>query len=141
MSKFNRVFYMLFTAFVIASCTHTPTELITAEQLIETAPDSALHILHSLNSHNLRGKHNHALYALLMSRAMDKNDILVESDSLITIATDYFDNADPEHAGYAWFYKARTAHNSGNQKEEATNLLKAQEFAEKTNNSKLIGGV
>lgn len=139
MRKFIQVFYLFFCAIALASCTHTPTELITAEQLIETAPDSAFHILQSLNSHNLRGKHNRALYALLMSRAMDKNDILVESDSLITIATDYFDNADPEHAGYGWFYKARTAHNSGNQKEEATNLLKAQEFAEKTNNSKLIG--
>jgi tetratricopeptide (TPR) repeat protein len=74
-----------------------------------------------------------------MSQAMDKNDIKLETDSLITLATNYFDDTDPVHAGYAWFYHARTANNRDSVNERANNLLKAQEYAEKTDNYKLIG--
>lgn len=79
------------------------------------------------------------MYALLLSQALDKNDIKVESDSLITIATDYFGDSDPIHAGYAWFYHARTARNRGSFDEQANNLLKAQEYAEKTADNELSG--
>jgi DNA-binding CsgD family transcriptional regulator len=80
-----------------------------------------------------------ALYSLLMSQALDKKDIKVKSDSLITIATNYYKGTDPVHAGYAWFYRSRTASYRGSVNEQANNLLKAQEYSEKTQNYKLIG--
>jgi len=86
------------------SCSHTSDNLNTAEQLIATTPDSALHIFQI--KHNLFCSHpDKALYALLMSQVLDKNDIKVESDSLISIATKYYDEKEPIYAGYAWFYR------------------------------------
>lgn len=123
----------------IISCSNTPIELKTAEQLMETAPDSSLHILKKLQIKKIRGSYSKALYALLMSQALDKNDIKLETDSLISIATDYFDDSDPVHAGYAWFYMARVANNKGNAEKQADALLKAQGYAETTKNDKLRG--
>ena len=111
-----------------------PNELQTAEQFIETAPDSALQILSKLNSKTIRGSYNRALYALLMSKALDKNEINIENDSLINIATDYFDNSDPVYAGYACFYHARIDRNRGNLEEQANMLFKAMEYAERSKN-------
>jgi DNA-binding CsgD family transcriptional regulator len=121
------------------SCSQTSGKLNIAEQLMATAPDSALHILQKLKPNLFTIHSDRALYALLMSQALDKNDIKVESDSLISIATKYYDENDPVHAGYAWFYRARCANNRGDAKTQADALLKAQEFAEKTDNDKLMG--
>jgi hypothetical protein len=139
MTKFTNFFCLIFTFIVLSGCSTVPNELIIAEQLIETAPDSALHILRKLNGKTIKGAYNHALYALLMSRALDKNDIKVESDSLITLATDYFNESDPIHAGYAWFYRARIANNRGDAKERADGLLKSKEFIYHTENYSLKG--
>jgi len=122
-----------------ASCTQYKPDLQLAEQLMERAPDSALHILQRIPANKISGKADHALYALLMSQALDKNDIKTESDSLTSIATEYYNADEPERAGYAWFYQARTAQNRDKVKEQANDLLKAQEFSEKTTNNKLQG--
>ena len=122
-----------------ASCTQYKPDLQLAEQLMERAPDSALHILQRIPENNISGKADHALYALLMSQALDKNDIKTESDSLTSIATEYYNSDEPERAGYAWFYQARTAQNRDKVNEQANDLLKAQEFSEKTTNNKLRG--
>ena len=125
--------------FCLMGCTNSSKELNLAEQLMETAPDSAFQILKHINQSTLFTPSNKALYALLMSQALDKNDIKVESDSLIHIATDYYTDSEAQRAAYSWFYSARVANNSGNAKIQADALLKAEEFAEKTDNSYLKG--
>lgn len=110
----------------IIGCSYTPNELKTAEQLMETAPDSSLQILRKLQIK--KSVALITLYALLMSQALKKNNIKIETDSLTSIATYYFDDSDPVHAGYA------SNRNSVN--EQAKNLLKAQEYFEKTNDNK-----
>lgn len=139
MVRYFYCFLISLFCFFNFSCTRVLPELKTAEQLMETAPDSSLHILQKMNGQTINGSYNHALYALLLSQALDKNDKKIETDSLITIATDYFDESDPIHAGYAWFYHARTANNRGSVDEQAKNLLKAQDYVEKTEDHKLIG--
>jgi hypothetical protein len=134
-----RCLLISFLCFCLVGCTYSPKELTQAEQLMDTAPDSAMHVLQKINPHRLFTPSNKALYALLMSQALDKNDIKLESDSLIHIATDYYSESEPQHAAYAWFYSARVANNSGNANLQAAALLKAQEYAEKTENSKLKG--
>ena len=136
-----RYFYILSVVIGIHACSGSPQELKTAEQLMEIAPDSSLHILQKLHILNIHGRNNRALYALLFSQALDKKEIYLENDSLITVATDYFDESDPVHAGYAWFYHARTARNRGNLEEQAHNLLMAQEYADKSENKLLMGAV
>jgi len=124
---------------ILCACSTVPNEIKTAEDLMESAPDSALHILQHVNPHTLYPRSTKALYALLMSQAQDRNDIKIESDSIITVATDYYTGSEPERAGYAWLYHARTAENRGSANEQANNLLKAQAFAQKTTNYKLLG--
>ncbi|MEI6754641.1 MAG: tetratricopeptide repeat protein [Paludibacter sp.] len=108
---------------------------------MNTAPDSSLHLLRKLSANKMHGSYNRALYALLMTQALDKNDSIVDNDSLISIATDYFDDSDPVHAGYAWFYHSRTAFNRDSVNEQAQNLLKAQEYADMSGNINLSGAV
>lgn len=128
-----------FLCIFMCSCSMNTDEMKTAERLMEIFPDSALHILQQINTHTLYHSSDKASYALLMSQALDKNDIKVESDSLISIATNYYAADNPQQAAYAWFYMARCAYNQGNVKDQANALLKAQEFAERTENDKLLG--
>lgn len=139
MYRIYRLFLYSIFCILLYACSGTPVELNTAEQLMETAPDSALHILQQLNSHQLHSHPDKALYALLMSQALDRNDIKLVTDSIIKVATDYYTDTEPERAGYAWFYHSRTAHNRGNAEEQTHNLLTAQAFAQKSGNYKLQG--
>lgn len=64
-------------------------ELSRAETLLQDAPDSALNILQSIEPDKIRKDRIRAEYALLYSMALDKNYIMVESDSLIRIARNF----------------------------------------------------
>jgi len=139
MNQLLRLILLILISLNFINCTHTSLKLETAEKLMQTSPDSSLHILKKLNLKLFSSRHDKALYALLMSQALDKTNFEEESDSLISIATKYFDDTDPIHAGYAWFYMARIAKYSGDVKIQADALLKAQEFAEKANDYKLQG--
>src|ERR1035437_2342273 len=139
MNQFIRFVLLILLSLVFFSCSHTSVKLKTAEQLMSTSPDSSLRILQKLKLNLFTSRSDKALYALLMSQALDKKNVEVKSDSLISIATNYFDDKDPVHAGYAWFYMARSANYRGDAKVQADALLKAQEFAEKANDYKLQG--
>jgi len=106
---------------------------------MESSPDSALRILKNINPGKLYTPSNKAWYALLMSQALDRNDIKLETDSIIKTASDYYTAKEPERAAYAFFYHARIDGNRGNAEEQAYNLLKAQTFAQSTVNYKLQG--
>jgi hypothetical protein len=75
---------ILLLIFGISSCSHVNDKLKLAEKLMETAPDSSLHILRSIHSQNFMSSSHRAFYSLLMSQALDKKDIIVKSDSLIS---------------------------------------------------------
>jgi len=139
MYRFIQFTLLILIVLSLVGCSSTTDKLATAERLMETAPDSALSILKEINPNYLTGRSKKALYALLMTQSLDKNEISLESDSLIRIATEYYKQNDPVHAGNAWFYMARCAGNQGKSKEQVTALFRAQEFAKKTGNNKLLG--
>lgn len=60
-----------------------------AERIMQEQPDSALHILQSINRHYLRGELL-ARYALIYSIAQDKCGLDVTSDSLLHFAYEYY---------------------------------------------------
>ena len=82
-----------------AGCTSgdVSARLDLAETLIDQRPDSALAILDGIDPSDLAQRRHRALYALLMTRALDKNYIDVTSDSLISIATEYYADSDDKH--------------------------------------------
>ena len=81
---------LLLMLVAVASCSRTDdARLSEAERLLATRPDSALTLLRRVDASSLN-RHNTALYALLLTEAQYKNDITATSDSLISIAADYF---------------------------------------------------
>jgi len=112
-----------------------------ADSIISEQPDSALHLLRNIDNYRHLASPDRALYALLMTQALDKCDSVVASDTLIRIATDYYGRKEPVRAGFSWFYLARCENNQGNANGQANALLKAQEFAIRSTNYKLLGFV
>jgi hypothetical protein len=137
--------FLVFVFLLLTACHHTTPEqkalLSHADSIISVHPDSALHLLKKVGNFHHLASSDRALYALLMTQALDKCDSIVTSDTLIKIATDYFGNNDPVRAGYAWFYRARCEKNQGNSQGQADALLKAQEYATQSKNYKLLGFV
>ena len=66
-------------------------ELVQAESVMFDHPDSALHILESMPMPSARwDKENHALWCLLVTQAQYKQMMKIPSDSLVSIAYDYY---------------------------------------------------
>lgn len=88
---------LLFVLFLV-SCTDGRSEgqvvrlLRQAEMCMEECPDSALVYLHQISDPEKLTGENQADYCLLLTQAMDKNDLPLSSDSLIQIAVGYYSN-------------------------------------------------
>ena len=104
---------LILTILLLLACTacyrstrHVTEHLSQAEELIWTAPDSALHLLESISaSRHLTGKEQ-ADYALLLSLAQYRCYIPVSSDSLINLAIEYYkDKNDADKKGAAFYVK------------------------------------
>ena len=125
-------FVLLFVLFLV-SCTDGRSEgqvarlLRQAEMCMEECSDSALVYLHQIPDPEKLTGENQADYCLLLTQAMDKNDLPLSSDSLIQIAVGYYSNkGDAECKAKALFYKGRVFQQQGNL-EGATLLYKKAE--------------
>ena len=112
MKREKNILFIL-TILLLLACTacyrstrHVTEHLSQAEELIWTAPDSALHLLESISaSRHLTGKEQ-ADYALLLSLAQYRCYIPVSSDSLINLAIEYYkDKNDADKKGAAFYVK------------------------------------
>ena len=112
MKREKNILFIL-TILLLLACTacyrstrHVTEHLSQAEELICTAPDSALHLLESISaSRHLTGKEQ-ADYALLLSLAQYRCYIPVSSDSLINLAIEYYkDKNDADKKGAAFYVK------------------------------------
>ncbi|MCQ2246911.1 MAG: hypothetical protein MJZ69_09045 [Bacteroidaceae bacterium] len=113
-------------------------QLQAAEEIMWDMPDSALHVLESIDPSSLRGDQQHALYALLMTQAQIKNNVTVKSDSLINIALDYFkDKADAPHKAAAYHYKGMVSYNSRKDSTAIHYFLEAEKLIPEINNYRL----
>lgn len=102
---------LLFVAITI-SCTSSGVRdrLLHAESLMDrnSDPDSALSILQSIDPAKLRSGKDKALYALLYTQALDKNQQVIRSDSLISFAVEFFTaDGDDKRAMVANYYHGR----------------------------------
>lgn len=116
----------------LTSCfySETRTKLKLAESQLQTKPDSCLAVISSIDQGNLRTKKEKARYALLMSAALDKNYIDVYSDSLITIATDYYSlRNDPRRRMMANYYLGLIQNRLGEYTAAIVTLEKAEKDA------------
>lgn len=108
--------------------------LDSAETLMETDPDSALLLLIQLNTDSLTGKSDRALYAMLLTEALDKNQMKPTDDSLISIASDYYDrSSDNLRQVISNYYHGRVHFHNGNYNKAIVTFFKSKRLAEESN--------
>lgn len=111
-----------------------------AELIMTEMPDSALNLLQSIDKSSLNSDRQKALYALLLSQALDKNYIDITDDSIISIAVNYFEyNDEPHYAMLAHYYNANIAYNAGKLSESIIECMKAENIAKSLNDNFYLG--
>lgn len=108
-----------------------------AETLLEQHPDSALIFLNKITPNSLSTE-DYAHYCLLMTQARDKNGLPLTSDSLISVAVEYYnDKKDLETKAKTYFYAGRVNQDMQNTKQAMEYFLEAADFAEDGKDNKL----
>ena len=107
MRKSNHILLGLIWLCVMAACHRRPTmDFAAIEAILPTRPDSALAILDTLHTdpNDFTAK-DRAHYYLLLTEAIDKCYLTHTTDSLISIAKNYYENTnDPNRRAKAWYY-------------------------------------
>lgn len=135
MSTYKKVFPVIWALLLTLGCAKHSVypKLDAAEALMEQHPDSALTILQQINGSTLRGEAR-ARYALLLSQAFDKNYIDLTSDSLISIAVDFYANSHDDYRKMlAYHYISVIYLNSKQYEASLRHALKAYDIALKLN--------
>ena len=126
----------------MSACSLTPTELKTAEQLIETAPDSALHILQHLTPTQYKSDKNRALYGLLIIETLGKKKLPMKPDSLLDFSIDFYSNhPDGNRLASCYLYKGRTFKYSSQYEKAMQYYLKALDEVKDEKDNILLGRV
>ena len=131
---------LLFVVTLCMGCGNTLSmrELEHLEARMNDAPDSVLAVLTATDMP--RWGERRALYALLTVQAQDKSYIDVADDSLISIATRYYDRRGPAlRRLQAFYYHGRIYANAGLNHEALTAYTRAKEFADEVNAPYSVG--
>lgn len=92
----------------MSACSLSPQELKVADAIMETAPDSALHILQKVQVNSFYTNKNKAWYGLLLMRALDKNLLPLKPDSLLDLSINYYENhSEKKLLATAYYLKGR----------------------------------
>ena len=129
--KLRTVIYTLLLATLCMGCGGrlSMRELEQLEARINDAPDSVLTVLTATDMP--RWGERRALYALLTVQAQDKSGIDVADDSIIRVATRYYDRKGlPLRRLQAFYYQGRVYANAGLRHEAMTAYTRAQEFVD-----------
>lgn len=126
----------------LTGCSFTPRDLQRAEQLMESAPDSSLHILQHISPNNYITSSNKALYGLLMFQALDKNYLTLTPDTLINYSIDYYEReGNKSRLATAYLYKGRMYKYALRYEDATLCLMKAADNADKTKDFALLGRI
>ena len=106
-------------------------KLLQAETVMNEHPDSALNLLKGIAQPELQTQAHHARYALLYSQALDKNYIDLTSDSLISIAVDYYKDRDDVKAKFfSYYYLGRIYTNANNLTQATLAYMEAEQLVD-----------
>ena len=106
-------------------------KLLQAETVMNEYPDSALNLLKGIAQTELQTQAHHARYALLYSQALDKNYIDLTSDSLISIAVDYYKDKDDVRAKFfSYYYLGRIYTNANNPTQATLAYMEAEQLVD-----------
>lgn len=98
---------VLVSTFVSCTPKEVRDKLTEAESIMEEDPDSALHIITSIDTTDLKNRKDWAKYALLNVQARTKTNEVITSDSLISRAVTYYqEKGDSPDLMKSLFYNA-----------------------------------
>lgn len=140
----RRLFILYLISLLLFSSCHSDEHNIIllkqAEHCMEVQPDSALYLLRQIISPAKMRNEMYADYALLMTQAMDKNNLPLVSDSLLSFAVDYYRTKEDSYRKAQVLFYLGKIHYENNEYEEASRLyLQALNMAEYYNLPKLCG--
>ena len=143
--KKNIVFLLILIPIIWISCDgmgHQTIDFRKIENLMPQHPDSALMLLEQIENKENLSRKDKAHYYLLLTEAQDKTFVKHETDSLITIATDYYEETDDlERKAKAWFYKGRINQNLNHPLKAQECFLNALQNEEQIEDHALLGRI
>ncbi|MBR5842420.1 MAG: hypothetical protein IKY64_07455 [Bacteroidaceae bacterium] len=129
--KCRVLLYLFLVTTLCMGCGNAPSmrQLQELEARVNDAPDSVLAVLTAADMP--RWGEARALYALLTVEAQDKSYIDVADDSLISVATRYYDRRGPAlHRLQAFYYHGRVFTKAGLRHEAMTAYTRAKDFVD-----------
>ncbi len=125
----------LILALAATACRRTDPAALSAmeraDSLIDSHPDSALTLLQQIDPARLGPRADRARYALLLTMALDKNWLAPANDSLIALASDFYERGnDPLSLTMAEYYRGRVNFNAGSLTPAMAQFYRAKELAE-----------
>ena len=143
--KKNIVFLLILIPIIWISCDgmgHQTIDFRKIENLMPQHPDSALMLLEQIENKENLSRKDKAHYYLLLTEAQDKTFVKYETDSLITIATDYYEETDDlERKAKAWYYRGRISQDQNHPLKAQECYLKALRDEESIKDHALLGRV
>lgn len=133
------IFFIVLVA--LGSCTSQEINkaMDSAEELMNSRPDSALAILNDIPSSSLHGDKAKARYALLKSMALDKNYVDTTTFDVLQPAIDYYlKKGTPNDKLRTYYYQARIYQNRGEYESAMQSFLRAADFKEETTDTLLL---
>ena len=140
--KNNLYVFFLFFITGLMSCSHHSGLYEHAEKIMSQHPDSVLTLLSTIQDVNDLSEKDRAMYYLLLTEAQNKTYIKPTSDSLITIAVEFFDKTeDWGRKAKAWYYRGRINQDLGDALHAQDYYLKALQDENQINDYILIGRI
>lgn len=117
------------------SCREVKRTLSCADEVMWTRPDSALAILESVDTLDIRTKSLRARYSLLYTMALDRNDIFSTDLSVMMPAVRYYERRGTDDEKMKTFYYLGTVqHNAGDLQSAIASYIRAKEYSYTSNN-------
>ena len=109
---------------------------------MESHPDSALHLLQKHQPNKFNVVADKALFGLLYFQALDKNNLVLAPDSLISFSIEYYEKTkNEERLALSYFYKGKMYLDANNYKEATNFYLKALSVSENSDNYSMLGEI
>jgi len=140
--NYKHLFLYFLICYWLVGCTSVPTEMVVAERIVETHPDSALNILQKLKPEKYQSNSNRALFGLLLFHALEKTDKKMQPDSVINFSISYFTKAnDNIKLAGCYFYKGHKFKHEQQYADATGMYLKALDCLKNTKNYYLLGRI
>lgn len=125
---------------ICVSCGHKEvrTALDMAEKQMWDEPDSALKVLESIIMPEALEEKERADYALLLTQAQYRSNIIATSDSLINIAVEYYQDKDVEKRTASLLYKGGVLKDMGKDEEAMLAYKEAESYIPRIKDNKIM---